>query len=145
MDNAGPDGAIFWISFAVVILQRRKVVKCVQFTRQRAISQKLNDVCNKTLRLALEYVENCRSRYRLSLSVAWIVRFWFKSFQNLTIRKTSLVQGSLFLLAVYTHEVPVCLCSVFCSRSQVRLSTARYRAFGAPTTPRTVSSNLNVT
>ena len=37
-------------------------MKCVQFTGQRAISQKLNDVWNKTLRLALEYVENCRSR-----------------------------------------------------------------------------------
>ena len=48
--------------FAVEILQRRKVKKCVQFTGQRAISQKMNDVCNKTLRLALEYVENCRSR-----------------------------------------------------------------------------------
>ena len=62
MDNAGPDGGIFRIWFTVVILQRRKVVECVQFTGQRAISQKLNDVCNKTLRLALEYVENCRSR-----------------------------------------------------------------------------------
>ena len=62
MDNAGPDGAIFGIAFVVVILQRRKVVKCVQFNGKRAISQKLNDVCNKTLRLALEYVENCRSR-----------------------------------------------------------------------------------
>ena len=37
-------------------------MKCVHFTGKRAISQKLNDVCNKTLRLALEYVENCRSR-----------------------------------------------------------------------------------
>ena len=60
MDSAGPDGAI--LSFAVVILQRRKVVKCVDFNGKRAISQNLNDVCNKTLRLALEYVENCRSR-----------------------------------------------------------------------------------
>ena len=32
-------------------------MKCVL-----SISQKLNDVCNKTLRLALEYVENCQSR-----------------------------------------------------------------------------------
>ena len=37
-------------------------MKCVQFTGQRAISQTLNDVCNKTLHLALEYVVNCRSR-----------------------------------------------------------------------------------
>ena len=46
--------------------------------------------------------------YHSSLSVAWMVRFWFKSFQNSTVHKTSLVQGSLFLLAVYTHEVPLC-------------------------------------
>ena len=56
MDNAGPDGAI------LLAVQRRKVVRCVQFTGQQAISQKLNDVCNKMLRLALKYVENCRSR-----------------------------------------------------------------------------------
>ena len=37
-------------------------MKCVQFTGKWAISQKLNNVCNKTLRLALQYVENCRSR-----------------------------------------------------------------------------------
>ena len=118
-------------------------MKYVHFTRQRAISQKLN-VCNRTLRLALEYVKNCRSRDRSSLSVAWMVRFWFKSFQNSTVHKTSLVQGSPFLLAVYTHEVPLCLCSVFCSHSQVRLTTARYHAFGAQTTPQTVSHNLKL-
>ena len=82
--------------------------------------------------------------YRSSLSVAWIVRIWFKSFQNSTFHKTSLVQGSLLLLAVYTHEVPLCLCSVFLSRSQVRFSTPRYRAFRARTTPRTVSRNLKL-
>ena len=37
-------------------------MKCVQFTGQQAISQKLNDICNKTLCLALEYVKNCQSR-----------------------------------------------------------------------------------
>ena len=81
--------------------------------------------------------------YRSSLSVSWIVRFWFKSFQNSTIHKTSLVQGSLLLQAVYTHKVPLCLCSIFLSRSQVRFSTARYHTFRAWTTPRTISRNLN--
>ena len=38
--------------------------------------------------------------YRSSLSVAWMIRFWFKSFQNSTVHKRPLVQGSLFLLAV---------------------------------------------
>ena len=37
-------------------------MKCIQFTGEWTISQKLNNVCNKTLRLALEYVENCRSK-----------------------------------------------------------------------------------
>ena len=37
-------------------LQRQKSWGVYSFTRQRAISQKLNNVCN---RLAFEYVENC--------------------------------------------------------------------------------------
>ena len=40
MDSAGLDGAIFSISFAVVILQRRKVVKCVQFAGQQAKTER---------------------------------------------------------------------------------------------------------
>ena len=67
--------------------------------------------------------------YRSSLSVAWMVRFWFKSLQNLTSHKRPLIQGNLLLLVVYTHEVPLYLCSIFCSRSQVRLSTASYRVW----------------
>ena len=68
MDNAGPDRAIFWISAAVVIFHGQKVVRCVQFTGQEAISQKATYTCNKTLRLALKYVKN-----------------WFKSLQSLTV------------------------------------------------------------
>ena len=45
------------------------------------------------------------------------------------------VQGNLFLLAVYTHEVPLYLCSIFCSRSQVRLSTASHRVWSADHAP----------
>ena len=82
-----------------------------------AICQKPNNVCSKTLSLALEYVENCQSR--LSLAVAWMVRFWFKSLQISTVHIKPLVQGSLFLLAEYTHEVPLCFYSVFCNHSQV--------------------------
>ena len=118
------------ISFAVVILQRRKVVKCLHFTGKRAISQKLNDVCSVWPSSKLKIVD---LGYRSSLSVAYMVRYWFNSFQNSTV-----------LLAVYTHEVLLCLCSVFCSRSLVRLSTAGYRVFGARTTPRTVSRNLKL-
>ena len=116
-------------------------MKCVQFTGQRAISQKLNDVCNKTFRLALEYVENCQSRVSFVAFSCLDSQILVQKFPNLTVHKTSPIP-SLFLLAVYTHEVPLCLCSIFCSRSQVRLSTVRYRAFGVRTMPRTVSCNL---
>ena len=94
-------------------------MKCVQFAGQQAISQKLNDVCNKRSVWPSNTLKIVDPGYRSSLSVAWMVRFWFKNFQNSTVHKTSLVQGSLFLLAVYTHKVPLCLCSVFCSHSQV--------------------------
>ena len=65
--------------------------------------------------------------YRSLLLVAWMVRFWFKTLQNSTIHKKKLVQCSLFLLTVYMDEVPLYLCSIFCSHSQVRLSIASYR------------------
>ena len=84
-------------------------MKCVQFTGQWAISQNLNDVCNKTLRLALEYVENCRPRVSfIAFSCLDGQILLFRSFQNSTIHKTWLVQGNLLLLAVYTHEVSLC-------------------------------------
>ena len=60
MDNAGPDGAIF--SLAVVILQRRKDVRCVQFYWTRGYFSKKNDVCNKMLHQVLKYIQICRSR-----------------------------------------------------------------------------------
>ena len=43
---------------AVVILQRPKVISCAQFSKIRAISQKPNDACSKTLHLALEYFKS---------------------------------------------------------------------------------------
>ena len=46
------------ILLAVVIFT---VVGTYSFTGQRAISQKPNDICSKTVRLALEYIENCWS------------------------------------------------------------------------------------
>ena len=73
--------------------------------------------------------------YCLLLSVAWMFRFWFKSLQNSTVHKRSLVQGSLFLLAVYTYDVPLYLCTVFSSHRQVRLSIASYCVWSANHTP----------
>ena len=61
MDNAGPDGDIFWISFAVVILRRQKVVRRVQFYWIMGCFSKIERRLQKTLRLALEYIENYRS------------------------------------------------------------------------------------
>ena len=59
--------------------------------------------------------------YHLSLSVAPLVRFWFKSLQSLTAHDRQFLQGNLFLLAVC---MPLYLCSIFCSRSLVQVSTA---------------------
>ena len=43
-------------------LQRQKSCEVSSFTGQGAISQKLNNACNKMLCLALEYIKNCQSR-----------------------------------------------------------------------------------
>ena len=73
------------ISQAVVILQRRKVVRsrCTVLLDKGLFLKKKNDVCNKTLRLALKYLKTDDLEYSSSLSVAWMVRFWFKSLQSL--------------------------------------------------------------
>ena len=47
----------FGVSLAVVILQRQKVMRCVQFYCIWGYSQKPNNAWNKTLHLALEYVQ----------------------------------------------------------------------------------------
>ena len=65
--------------------------------------------------------------YRSSLLVAQLVRFWFKSLQSLTVNERQFLQGNLFLLAVCMHEVPLYLCSIFCSPSVVQLRTVSYR------------------
>ena len=74
---------------------------------------------------------DCRS----SLSVAQLVRFWFKSLQSLTVHDRQFLQGNLFLLAVCTHDVGLYLCSIFCIHSLLQFSAASYRAFGARNTP----------
>ena len=61
MDNAGPDGAILKILLAVVILQRRKVVRCLQFYWTEGCFSKTERCFQKTLRQALEQVKHCRS------------------------------------------------------------------------------------
>ena len=57
MDNAGPDGAIFWISLAVVILQSQNLWAVYSFTGQAAISQKLNDACYQELMSTMKRLE----------------------------------------------------------------------------------------
>ena len=74
---------------------------------------------------------DCRS----SLSVAQLVRFWFKSLQSLTFHDRQFLQGNFFLLAVCTHDVGLYLCSIFCTRSLLQFSAVSYRAFGARNTP----------
>ena len=69
--------------------------------------------------------------YRSLLLVAQLVRFWFKSLQSLTAHERQFLQGDLFLLTVCTYEVPLYLCSIFCSPSMVQLSTASYPVWNA--------------
>ena len=137
MVNAGPDGAILKISLAVVILQRRKVVRCVQFYWTRGYFSK-TDRCLQKKRSSvrpstrLKTVDlDCRSL----LSVARLVRFWFKSLQSLTVHDRQFLQGNLFLLVVCTHDVGLYLCSIFCTRSLLQFSAASYRACGTRNKP----------
>ena len=74
---------------------------------------------------------DCRS----SLSVAQLVRFWFRSLQSLTFHDRQFLQGNFFVLAVCTHDVGLYLCSIFCTRSLLQFSAVSYRAFGARNTP----------
>ena len=83
---------------------------------------------------------DCRS----SLSVAQLVRFWFKSLQSLTVHDRQFLQGNLFLLAVCTHDVGLYLRSIFCTRSLLQFSAASYRAFGARNTPQLYPVTLNL-
>ena len=83
---------------------------------------------------------DCRS----SLSVAQLVRFWFKSLQSLTVHDRQFLQGNLFLLAVCTHDVGLYLCSIFCTRSLLQFSAASYRAFGARNTPQLYPVTLTI-
>ena len=133
MDKAGPDGAIFLISFAVVILRRRKVVRCVQFYWTRRYFSKTERRLQKKKRSVWRSstLKTVHREYRSSLSVAQLVRFWFKRSQSLTAHNRQFLQGNLLLLAVCTHEVHLYLCSIFCSHSLVQVSTA-FRAQNTP-------------
>ena len=103
------------------------------FTGQGVISLKPSDACKKKTRSIwpLSRLKTVNLECRLSLSVAWLVKFWFKSLQFL--------QDNLFLLAVCTHKVPLYLCSIFCSRSLVQVSTASYRVWSMEHTPNCAS------
>ena len=139
MVNAGPDGAILKILLAVVILQRRKVVRCLQFywtegcfrttlPKKRSVrpSSRLNTV---------------DLDYRSSLSVAWLVRLWFKSLQSLTAHNRQFYKVTYFFwLCVRTRCLSICAPSfvavVWCKWA------LRVIAFWARNTPQTVSRNL---
>ena len=74
--------------------------------------------------------------YRSSLSVARLVRFWFKSLQTLTAHDRQFLQGNLFLLAMCTHKVA--FVAIVWSKWALLVIT-----FWARNTPQTVSRNLN--
>jgi len=133
MDNAGPDGA--------------NIVGCCNFTEAKS-----REVCTILLdkglffknRPTLAKKRSVRPSSRLktvnldcrsSLSVAWLVRFWFKSLQSLAVHDRQFLQGNLFLLALCTHDVCLYLCSIFCTCSLLQFSAVSYHAFGAWNTP----------
>ena len=113
------------------------------FTGQRVVSQKPNNASKKRSVRPSSRLKTVDLDYRLSLSVARLVRFWFKSSQSLTAHDRQFLQGNLFLLAVCTHKVPLYLCSIFCSRSLVQMSTVSYRVFECRTRPKLYPVTLN--
>ena len=90
-------------------LQRQKVMRWVAtvLLDKALFLKKLNGACKKeNLHLVLEYIKKTVDLdYHLSLLVAQLVRFWFKSLQSLTAHERQFLQGNLFLLAVCTHKV----------------------------------------
>ena len=124
---------VFLIELAVVILQRRKSWGVYTFTRQAVISLKPNDTCKK--RSSVWPSNMLKTVHQEYHSVAQLVRFRFKILLSLTAHKRKLLQGNLFLLLVCSHEVPLCLCSIFCSGSLVQVSTASYRVWSMEHAP----------
>ena len=114
---------------AVVIYRGEKSWDVYSFTGQGGvISQKPNDASKKKCSVwPSSRLKTVDMEYHSSFSVARLVRFWFKSLQSLTTHDRQFLLGNLFLLTVCTHEVPLYLCFIFCSRSLVQVSTANYR------------------
>ena len=115
MDNAGPDGDIF--------------VGCCNFTEAKS-----REVCTVLLDKGL-FLKN-RTALPKNRSV-WSSN-GLKTVDldyRLTAHDRQFLQGNLFLLAVRTREVPLYLCSIFCSRSLVQVSTASYRVLSAEHAP----------
>ena len=104
------------------------------FSGQGVVSQKPNSTSKKTLRLALKWVKNCQSGLllvALGCSAGQILVQEFAKFDH----PRQFLQGKLFLLAVCTHEVPLYLCSIFCSRSLAEVSTMSYRVLSMEHAP----------
>ena len=98
----------------------KNIVGCCHFTEAKS-----REVCTVLLDKGL-FLKNRTTLpktvdldYRSSLSVAWLVRFWFKNLQSLTAHDRQFLQGNLFLLAVCRHDMALYLCSIFCTRSLV--------------------------
>ena len=140
MDKAGPDGAI---SLAVVILRRRKVMRCLQFYSTRRYFSKTERLLQeKALRRALEYVKNCPSGVSfvaLSCSAGQILAQKITKFDRQ--RETVFYKVTYFFwLCVRTRCFSTCVPSfvavVWCKWA------LRVIAFWARNTPQIVSRNL---
>ena len=120
-------------------------MRCVQFQwTSSCFSKKRTTLPNKRSVGPSSRLKTVDLDYRSSLSLTRLVRFWFKSLQSFTAHDGQFPQGNLFLLAMCTHEMSLYLCSIFCSRSLVQVSTASYRVLSRGTRPKLYPVTLSI-
>ena len=121
MDNPGPDGTSCnsWDVYS--------------FIRQFFYFSKIEQCLERNTPSGPQVHLNCPSGVSFVALSCSLPRFWFKSLWSLTDHKRQFLQGNLFLLAM--HEMPLYLCSIFCSRSLVQLSAVSYHVWSAEHAP----------
>ena len=135
MDNAGPDGDIFWISFAVVILRRQKVVRRVQFYWIMGYFSKIER------RLQKNAPSGPRVHWKLSI---WTIarRSWLLSWSDFGSKVYKVWPPTRDSSYKVTYSFWLCVCTRYlsiCSPSFVALVWCNWElwvtAFGARNTP----------
>ena len=106
MDNAGPDGAILKISLAVVILQRWSREVCTVLLERGLFLKNQITLPKKCSVRPSSRLKTVDLNYRSSLSVARLVRFWFKIWPPTT--DSSYKVTYFFWLCVRTRCLSIC-------------------------------------